>query len=290
MTPALPALDPETVAAALEAAVGALGGGATLGRVVVVASTASTSSDLVDGLRAGQDWPDRSVLVADHQTAGRGRAGRTWTTPAGVAVTASLLSRPGVPVERLGWVPLIGGLAVVEAIAQVSGLAPVLKWPNDVLVPAPDEPEVDGWGPFRKVAGVLGDLIPAPDPVVVLGIGINVSQDADELPVDSASSLALAGASRVDRTELLAALVARWVELDTLWREADGDAWAAGIGERCAAACVTLGRAVRVELPGGDVLDGMARGLEIDGSLRVEGGGRVQSVHAGDVRHVRVSS
>lgn len=261
-----------------------------LGRVEGVASAASTSSDLVaaagavpgEHAQVPSAWPDRSVLVADHQVAGRGRAGRTWETPAGVALTFSVLLRPAVPSARLGWVPLLGGLAVVQALAGVVGLRAVLKWPNDVLVDAVDE--VPGWGAFRKVAGVLGDLVATPDgTAVVLGIGINVAQRGDELPVPSASSLALAGAV-VDRTVLLATVLARWAELDDRWRAHDGDAGAAGLAAQVAAVCTTIGRDVEVDLPGGAVLAGLATGLADDGALLVTTGGRTRAVHAGDVR------
>ena len=276
-------LDPAALPRAVRASVAAVSPRG-LGRVEVVASTASTSSDLLAAASAvtGVPWPDRSVLVADHQVAGRGRAGRTWETPAGVALTFSVLLRPAVPPARLGWVPLLGGLAVVQALAAVTGVHAVLKWPNDVLVEATEE--MPGWGAFRKVAGVLGDLAATEDgTAVVLGIGINVAQRADELPVPSASSLALAGAV-VDRTELLAAVLARWAELDDRWRAHDGDAGAAGLGAQVAAACTTIGRAVEVDLPGGTVLAGLATGLADDGALLVTADGRVRAVHAGDVR------
>ena len=107
--------DPVAVATSLATVPG-------IGRVEVVPRTASPSTDLVDALRADPSaWPDRSVLLADHQAAGRGRAGRTWTTPPGQAVTVSVLLRPHVPVERLGWVPLLAGLAVVRTVEAVAG-------------------------------------------------------------------------------------------------------------------------------------------------------------------------
>ena len=279
MTPMRGALDPAVLAAAVRRAVGEVSV-VPLGRVEVVARTGSTSSDLL-AAAAGEGWPDRSVLVADHQTAGRGRAGRTWQTPPGAALTFSVLLRPRVPAGRLGWVPLLGGLAVVETLVDL-GLRATLKWPNDVLVEAGDE--VPGWGAYRKVAGVLGDLVATgAGTAVVLGIGVNVDLRADELPAPSASSLALSGVG-VDRTALLAAVLARWVELDDRWRGADGDAWAVGLGERCAALCTTLGREVRVDLPGGEVLVGLATGLADDGALLVAAGGTTRAVHAGDVR------
>jgi BirA family biotin operon repressor/biotin-[acetyl-CoA-carboxylase] ligase len=287
--PGRPPLDEPSVARGLA--------GIGLGRVLVLPRVASTSTELLQGVLADPHaWPDRSLVVTDHQVAGRGRAGRTWTTPAGAALTFSLLLRPPVALNRFGWVPLMAGLAVVGALSDVgpasgghAGGAAVIKWPNDVLLPAPDDAEEPGWGRYRKVAGVLGDLVPTTTgPVVVVGIGINVSQDADELPVPSATSLALAQGGAPDRAELLGAVVRRLVDLDRRWRAASGDAWAAGIADECVAACATLGRQVRVEMPGGEVVEGMASTLGPDGALSVrERDGSVRSVLAGDVRHLR---
>jgi BirA family biotin operon repressor/biotin-[acetyl-CoA-carboxylase] ligase len=251
-----------------------------LGRVEVVDRVSSTSTELARA--AAQDpaaWPDRSVLVADHQDAGRGRAGRTWTTPRGAALTVSVLLRPDparVPVEALGWVPLLGGLAAALALRDL-GAPAVLKWPNDVLLPTgTDEPEVAGWGAHRKVAGVLADVVPGG--AVVLGIGLNVAQRAEQLPVPSATSLALAGVA-VSRADVLVALLARWVEADAAWRAAGG----VGPVEDWSRLAVTLGRAVRVALPGGGELVGTAVALEPDGALRVAHVGGTTLVRAGDV-------
>ncbi|EYR63427.1 biotin--acetyl-CoA-carboxylase ligase [Actinotalea ferrariae CF5-4] len=285
-------LEPGTVAAALREA------GAT-GRVVVVERTASTSADVLAGLASRPaDWPDRSVLVADHQDGGRGRRGRTWTTPPRAALTFSTVLRPGaaVPPDRWGWLPLLAGLAVVEAVEQVTGVRAVLKWPNDVLVDDAGE-DLPGWGSHRKVVGILGDLAVVPEGrAAVVGIGVNVDQAADELPVPTATSLRLAGnrepgaasSGAPDRTLLLAATVRALVALDERWRAAGGDVRAAGLDTRVAAVCATLGQAVRVELPGERTLTGVARSLAPDGSLEVvDAAGRVHTVLAGDVHHTR---
>lgn len=272
MTPPSEVLDARDLAARLS--------GLPLGRLEVVDRVASTSTELARLAAADPDaWPDRSVLVAEHQEAGRGRAGRTWTTPRGVALTVSVLLRPSpaqVPVERLGWVPLLGGLAAARALRDL-GAPAVLKWPNDVLLPAgPGEPAVPGWGAFRKVAGVLADVVA--DGAVVLGIGLNVAQTADQLPVPSATSLALAGVTAT-RADALIAVLARWVEADATWRAAGG----AGPVEDWSRLAVTLGRAVRVALPGGGEVVGTAVALEPDGALRVAHGGGETLVRAGDV-------
>jgi BirA family transcriptional regulator, biotin operon repressor / biotin---[acetyl-CoA-carboxylase] ligase len=250
---------------------GALGD--RLGRVVVREAMASTSSEL------DPTWPDWSVAVTDHQTAGRGRVGRVWVTPPGEALTFSVLLRPGVGAESFGWLPLLAGLAVAGVLGEL-GVDARLKWPNDVLVAAGEE--LPGWGRWRKVCGVLGERT---GDAAVLGIGVNVSQT--ELPVPTATSLRLAGA-RVGRAELLESIVARLGELDAQFRAHAGDATASGLAQACAAACLSVGSQVRVSLPGGQVLQGRATGLGPDGSLQVsEPDGTVHSVLAGDVEHVR---
>jgi BirA family transcriptional regulator, biotin operon repressor / biotin---[acetyl-CoA-carboxylase] ligase len=138
--------------------------------------------------------PEGAVVAADEQTEGRGRLGRTWHAPPGTSLLFSIVLEPDVPGERLPELSLVAGEAVAEAIAAVAKVVPTIKPPNDVLV--------DG----RKVAGILAE---ASDGRVVLGVGVNVSQRADELPDDvvtPATSLALERAD-VDRSELLAAIL-----------------------------------------------------------------------------------
>jgi len=251
-------------------------GMAPIDRLVVLDQVGSTSTELRAHAAGTDAWPDGSVLVADHQVGGRGRAGRTWTTPRGQALTFSVLLRPGVPAERLGWAPLIGGLAVVRALSGL-GLAPVVKWPNDVLLPAATS--VAGWGAFRKVAGVLGDLVVDAGPAVVLGIGINVHQGLDDLAVPTATSMALAGRP-VPRAEVLAAVLDELGALVAQWGEGRTTG---GLVTACAEACVTIGRSVQVARPGGETIVGVATGLADDGALMIESGGHLVTVHAGDV-------
>jgi BirA family biotin operon repressor/biotin-[acetyl-CoA-carboxylase] ligase len=269
---------------AVALAAGGLGG--RLAAVRVVERTGSTSTDLLAAAREGA--PDRTVLVADHQAAGRGRAGRTWQTSPGTALTVSVLLRPAVPPHALGWLALIGGLAVVRALAGL-GLEAVLKWPHDVLLPDVGD-DLPGWGRDRKVAGVLGDVVPAgpgEPPAAVLGIGVNVAQERAALPVPSATSLAAVGLE-VERADVLARVLAALLDLDDAWRAADGDAVLQGIAAECAAVCATLGSPVRVRWPGGEVLEGHAVSLGEDGALRVaDATGRVHAVLAGDIEHLR---
>jgi len=279
MTSEHPALD----AAALEARLGDL-----VARLEVRARAGSTNAELGAAVRAEPEaWPDFSVLVADHQESGRGRAGRDWQTPAGTSLTVSFLLRPGVPPSSFGWASLLGALAAVRAVGAF-GLVARAKWPNDVVVGVRGAAHVDGWGANRKVAGVLGEV--AGD-AVVLGIGINVAQTPEELPVPWAASLATLDATLGEhpREDLLVMLAHQLWLLDEQWRAADGDAAAAGIAEEYAAASATLGQAVVVELPGGRVLAGVADGFAADGALLVRrADGQVEAVRSGDVHHVRL--
>ncbi|WP_415948064.1 biotin--[acetyl-CoA-carboxylase] ligase [Streptomyces sp. KLOTTS4A1] len=244
----------------------------------LVASTGSTNSDLA--ARAGQgDAAEGTVLVAEEQTSGRGRLDRSWTAPARSGLFFSVVLEPtGVPVERLGWLPLLAGVAAASAISRTAGIDTALKWPNDLLV------TVDG--EERKTGGILAER--AGERFVVLGIGINVTLGAEELPVPGAGSLALAGARVHDRDPLLRAVLRGIEEWYVRWREAAGDPAASGVQEAYAAGCATLGRRVRAELPGERTLVGEAVALDGDGRLVVatEGGGR-EAVGAGDVVHLR---
>ncbi len=283
--PAPAPLDVEVLRAALVAPAG------PLARLEVVARTGSTSTDLVELLRTDPaGWGEGGLLATEHQQAGRGRAGHTWQTPAGTALTFSLAVRPGVPERYWGWLPLLTGLGVVRGVRAVAGVAAVLKWPNDVLVPAPDGEQVDGWGRHRKVAGILAEVAPTVDGrTVVLGIGVNVSQRAADLPVASATSLREArGGVTIDRGRLLVAVVEQLTGLLDAWRAAGGDPAAAGLDVAVAEVCRTLGTPVRAELPGGGELRGTAVRIAADGGLvvRTATGGE-QTVLAGDVRHVR---
>jgi len=279
------ALDPDEVRGLLEQPAG------PLARVAVVASTGSTNADVAHGLRTDPDaWPDRSVLVADHQAAGRGRRDRTWQTPPGTSVTCSFVERLALPADRYGWLPLLAGLAAVRAVRATAGVAASLKWPNDVLVPAAEP--VPGWGAVRKVGGILTELVPLADGSVaaVVGIGLNVLQAADELPVPSAGSLALAGARHVDRLGVLVGLVQALEEVEARWDEALGDVVGSGLAHEVASVTATLGATVEVDLPGDEVLAGVATRLADDGALVVRtAAGDERRVLAGDVRHLRAA-
>ncbi|WP_374230923.1 biotin--[acetyl-CoA-carboxylase] ligase [Streptomyces sp. UNOC14_S4] len=244
----------------------------------VVARTGSTNSDLVAAASAGTAR-EGAVLVAEEQSAGRGRLDRTWSAPprSGLFFSVLLTPGPGVPAERWGWLPLLAGVATASALARTAGVDTALKWPNDLLV------TVDGQE--RKAGGILAER--AGDSVVV-GIGLNVTLRADELPVPTAGSLALAGARGTDRDPLLRAVLRSLEEWYGAWRRAGGDPGASRLREAYAAGCATLGRTVRAELPGGRELVGEAVAVDGDGRLVLATGEGVQRpVGAGDIVHLR---
>jgi BirA family transcriptional regulator, biotin operon repressor / biotin---[acetyl-CoA-carboxylase] ligase len=240
-------------------------------RVEVVAESPSTNADVTARALSGE--PPGLVVVAEHQTAGRGRLDRVWVTPPRAALTFSALLAPeGVPLERWPWLPLLSGLAVLDGVRRVTGVAATLKWPNDVLVGD------------RKVAGILVQRLErAGGPVAIVGVGLNVSSTRAELPVPTATSLELAGAAAVDRTALLGAVLDAFTTRYGAWRAERGQ----GLRASYVAACSTVGRAVRVELPGEGPLDGLAVGVDAEGRLEVDVGTRVRALAAGDVVHVR---
>ncbi|GAB3208902.1 biotin--[acetyl-CoA-carboxylase] ligase [Marinactinospora thermotolerans] len=249
--------------------------------IEVVAETGSTNTDLVARAHAGA--PEGSVLVTEHQTAGRGRLDRVFTTPPRAALTFSVLVRPRVSAARYGWLSLLMGVAAAGAVARVAEVDVGLKWPNDLLATGGEE---------RKLAGILAEVAPSTtDSAVVIGMGLNVAQSRAELPVPTATSLAVEEAACVDRDPLLRAVLRGFADRYRAWLERDGDAEASGLAAEYRARCVTIGRQVRVHLPGERILEGTATGIDADGRLTVAAGdGTVTSLSAGDVVHVRPST
>ena len=300
-------------------------GGTPFSRLDTVPVTGSTQDDLRAALLGPEcgAWPHLSALRALRQTAGRGRSGRAWVTPDdGGALLVSVVLRPLVPARCLGWLPLLGGLAVRDALAPLVEDLPWrvgTKWPNDVVA-LPDDPAavpaVPGWAGTRKIAGVLSELIMpeaaaggaarvlAPDalpvdrdeaPMVILGVGVNIGQAAEELPVPWAGSLRTLGAVGTgsgpdpeDAVEIVLTAIGRHLaRLVGQWEEVGGNVDASGgaLGRRLRAALTTLGQQVSVQDP-----DGELGGLAIDVTpalvLRTQAGDT--EVRAGDVTLVRM--
>jgi BirA family biotin operon repressor/biotin-[acetyl-CoA-carboxylase] ligase len=240
-----------------------------LGRTLVArAEVGSTNDEAWDALSV--DAPDGTIVVADAQTRGRGRAGRTWHTAPGKALALSVLLHQDCDRRSLGLLPLAAGLAVAQAL-ETLGAAPALKWPNDVLLGG------------RKVAGVLCEsrrILPVPGypaspsgregapagarDVAVVGVGVNVTQDAGDFPpeiAETATSLALAGVA-TDRESVAAAFLGA---LETLWTELQGGGRTALLAAWSARADF-WGSTVTVRAPAG-ALRGVARALDPDGAL-----------------------
>ncbi|MEP6477948.1 MAG: biotin--[acetyl-CoA-carboxylase] ligase [Rhodoglobus sp.] len=231
--------------------------------------------------RAERD-PEFSVVVTGSQTAGRGRLGRVWVAPPGRTLAASVLLKPTLPggsvgADSYGWLPLLAGLAMTRAVdALVPGAEVALKWPNDV--------HVNG----LKVSGILTEFVPPA--AVIVGAGLNLELAADELPTPQASSLTLAGATLVGDDLFDAALAGYLGALGDLYDAFLGggaDATASGLRAAVVERCGTIGRPVRVELPGVPDLYGTADGIDATGRLLVRANGVVQAVAAGDVTHLR---
>ncbi|OEJ33452.1 biotin--[acetyl-CoA-carboxylase] ligase [Streptomyces subrutilus] len=242
----------------------------------VVAATGSTNTDLA---ARAEGLPEGAVLVAEEQTAGRGRLDRSWVAPARSGLFFSVLLKPGaaVPQERWGWLTLLAGVATATGLSRAAGVDTGLKWPNDLLV------TVDG--EERKTGGILAERVADG---VVIGIGLNVTLTEGELPVPAAGSLALAKATVTDRDPLLRAVLRSLEQWYGNWRAAGGDPASSGLQETYAAGCATLGRHVRAELPGGRTLTGTAEAVDADGRLVIRtAADEHEAVGAGDVVHLR---
>jgi BirA family biotin operon repressor/biotin-[acetyl-CoA-carboxylase] ligase len=229
-------------------------------------TTTSTNDDAQDWARNGA--PDGATVVADHQTAGRGRTGRTWDSPPGKNLLLSHVVRASV--DNLRFLPLMGALACRESVERyLPDQAVVIKWPNDILVGR------------HKVAGILAELETEPAPAGILGMGINIDMDEEDFPSDlrrPAASFRTLGAN-VKRRVVLATVLER---LDR-WRKVL-QATPGMLVEAYVSHCVTLGRRVRVQPPGQAWFTGTARSIAHDGRLVVEDDtGRARHVEAGDV-------
>lgn len=226
------------------------------------------TADSTNAVAAADPVAD-TIVVADHQTAGRGRLDRTWETAPGGALTFSVVVDPGLVDHDWPLLPLAVALAVADGVRRSAGLQVEVKWPNDLLVGG------------AKFCGILLERVQPPGarPLAIIGIGINVGLAAKDLPVATATSLAIAG-SDVDRTEVFAAVVPA---LATILDALKSDPIA--VLERYRSECDTVGREVAVHLPDGEVLTGRATGLDRNGRLLVAD----RAIGAGDVVHVRPS-
>jgi len=238
----------------------------------------STNVELVARASTGNQ-PDFAVVATTNQTAGKGRLGRVWEAPRGKTIAVSVLLKPGpAPQDALGWLPLLAGLAMTRAVnALVTEHAVSLKWPNDV--------QIDG----LKVAGILTELVPAQG-AVVIGAGLNLTMTSDELPTPVSTSLTLNGTAADDIVDIaLSTYLAALGELYRRFAASGLDAVGSGLAADVSRACGTIGRNVKVELPDGSQLFGVAEAIDDLGRLLVRSiaDDRLAPVAAGDVTHLR---
>jgi BirA family biotin operon repressor/biotin-[acetyl-CoA-carboxylase] ligase len=243
-------------------------------RLDVIDETGSTNADLLARAGNGEDI-DGVVLLTEHQKSGRGRHGRRWSSPPRAQLALSVgVGADAVPKSGWGWLTLATGVAVADALAELTGIEAGLKWPNDVVVG-------DG-----KLAGILAEVA-APEPAVVVGLGLNVTTTAAELAdlPTPATSLAILDAPPVDRNILAGRILGLLGARILSWRGAAGadDALMADY-RRCSR---TLGTRVRAGLPGGRHIEGVADLIDEFGRLRIDTGAGSQTVSAGDITHLR---
>jgi BirA family biotin operon repressor/biotin-[acetyl-CoA-carboxylase] ligase len=252
-----------------------------IGEIVRLDQTDSTNQVAADRAREGA--PDGLVVVADAQSAGRGRQSRRWASPPSGALLCSVLFRPDLPIDQVHHLTAIVALAAKGACAAFGAPNVSLKWPNDLVAG-------DG-----KLAGVLAELVIAVPPAVVVGIGCNLFWPADWPPKDDATGLAalisdavtleeLSGA-RVDRDEFLEVFLDLLDDRYAVLRGPDGPS---KVIEEYRLACSTIGARVRVDTPTGQLF-GMARDVNDDGSLELEVDGQLRSVKVADVVHLRAA-
>ena len=241
----------------------------------------STNQRLADLAQAGA--PDGTMVVAESQTAGRGRLGRQWVSPRGMNLYASILLLPRTqPSTAITWFPLLAAVAISRAIRDLAELPAMLKWPNDVIVLR------DGIG--RKLAGILVEAIGGQQPggrAMVIGIGINVNMPIEAFPVElrsTATSLLIETGRPLARPRLLATVLGELERLcDELREHGSG-----GIVDAYQKLCDTIGKRVRVELVGSEPAEGTAELIASDGALRLRtNDGKTLEIRAGDVVHLR---
>ncbi len=241
------------------------------GRTLYVRPQTSSTNDDLKGLALGSA-PEGTVVVADHQTKGRGRQGRSFASPPGVGIYLSLLLYPTLETSRLPQLTLMVAVATAETLAEVSGLSINLKWPNDV--------EIDG----KKVSGILTEAViqPGAAPAVIVGIGINVNNEREHFPPElreRATSLALAAGRRFSRLQLIARLLDQLEHFYLTWQQTG----IAPILERWLYYGPIVGRSVRFSAAESTGV-GIVTGLDADGALLVDTGGHTaQRIYSGEI-------
>ncbi len=241
-------------------------------RIDVVDATGSTNADLLTRHAGGADITG-AALFAEYQSAGRGRNGRSWSAPPRSQIALSVgVDADGVPPEAWGWLPLLTGVALVDAVRATTGIEAGVKWPNDILV---------GTG---KLAGILAEVA-APDPVIVVGLGLNVTLTAAEAPDPRATSLQMLGAEALDRDALAIAILDRLSARIERWQRTPGPDPTLVADYHTHS--LTVGSRVRALLPGDREIIGTATEVDESGRLLIDTDTDVVTVSAGDITHLR---
>lgn len=243
-------------------------------RIEVVEATGSTNADLLARHAGGADIVG-AALLAEHQSAGRGRNGRSWSAPPRSQIALSVgVSAAGVPPSVWGWLPLLTGVALVDAVRATTGIEAGVKWPNDILV---------GTG---KLAGILAEVA-APDPVIVVGLGLNVTLTAEEAPDPRATSLQMLGSQTLDRDTLAIAILDQLTARIDRWQRTPGPD--PTLVEDYHTRSLTIDSRVRAILPGDREIIGTATEVDTNGRLLIDTDTEVVTVSAGDITHLRHS-
>jgi BirA family biotin operon repressor/biotin-[acetyl-CoA-carboxylase] ligase len=238
-------------------------------RVRVIDVIGSTQTDLAIEVRSGYSQGG-DVLIADYQSAGRGRLNRSFVAPPQSAILFSFFIRPGRNSEDWGWLPLLAGQAVSAAIESECATTAVLelKWPNDILIN------------HKKVAGILSERVETPDgPGIIIGIGINVTISAEELPNTSATSLALQGCENCNREDLLVNVLQKFAQYLKRWESKDTE-----LIREYERSSATIGQRVRIDSPSGKIWESTATGIDESGGLVLASG---EIITVGDIAHLK---
>lgn len=237
----------------------------------MVEATGSTNADLAERARDGAG--EGIARISMTQTAGRGRLDRQWVSPPGTSISMSVLLQPRPDLQQWGWLSILAGMAVAGALRELSPRAEIvtLKWPNDVLI--------DG----GKVCGILSERVEGPGGArAVVGIGINVDLTREELPVPTATSLAMAGLP-TDQSSVVAGVLNH---LDRYYR-----AWTlhGNLRSEYERICASVGAPLTLVIDAEHRVHGTGRGVDEFGRLRVATATGVQTFAVGDVIHARLT-
>ncbi|AZU63127.1 biotin--[acetyl-CoA-carboxylase] ligase [Neobacillus mesonae] len=221
---------------------------------------------------ASQGVPEGTVVIADEQRSGKGRMNRNWHSPKYTGIWMSLILKPNIPLTKAPQLTLLTAVAVVQAMEEITGLTPGIKWPNDILI--------DG----KKVTGILTELQAEADRIhsIIIGVGINVNQKLEDFPLelqDKASSLSIQKGEQISRAELIRTIFKHFEKLYSLYLKQGfipikilWEGYAVSIGRILKARTLT------------EVIEGKALGITDEGVLKIEDqSGVIHHVYSADI-------